>query len=172
VTVGGPIAAQQVESGLGEREVAVLSAFASVDMDHHAGAIDIGDFEMESFLKSQAAGVHGGEIGMVVGGLDVGKNASDFFDAQDSREATFILGSKDTEDVPTAVKHVLVEEADTAVADAHGLGGPSVDVFAVEEVVLEFLLGEQVGGFAIEPGKHADRACVGLLSPFPFPVEL
>jgi len=25
-------------------------------MDHHAGGVDIGDFEMESFVKPQAAG--------------------------------------------------------------------------------------------------------------------
>jgi hypothetical protein len=50
-------------------------------MDHHAGAIDIGDFEMESFVQSQAAGVDGGEVGIVVESFDVGKKASDFFNA-------------------------------------------------------------------------------------------
>ncbi len=81
MTVGDPIAAQQVESGLRESEVTILGALAAVDMDHHAGAIDIGDFEMESFVKSQAAGVYGGEIGIILGGFDVAKKASDFFDA-------------------------------------------------------------------------------------------
>ena len=47
-----------------------------------------------------------------------------------------------------------------------------IDVFAVEEVVLEFLLGDQVGGFAIELGEHANGAGVSLLSPFSFAVEL
>ena len=46
------------------------------------------------------------------------------------------------------------------------------NVFPVEEVFLEFLLGDQVGGFAIELGEHADRAGVGLLSPLSFAVEL
>jgi len=41
VTVGGPIAAEQVEEGWGERDVAILGAPAAVDMDHHAGGIDI-----------------------------------------------------------------------------------------------------------------------------------
>jgi hypothetical protein len=50
-------------------------------MDHHAGAIDMGDFEMESFVESEAAGVDGGEVGIVVESFDVGKQASDFFDA-------------------------------------------------------------------------------------------
>ena len=36
---------------------------------------------MESFVESQAAGVDGGEIGVVVEGFDVGQKASDFIDA-------------------------------------------------------------------------------------------
>jgi hypothetical protein len=60
-----------VESGVGQREIAVLGALAAVDMDHHAQAIDIGDFEMECFVKAQAAGVDGGEVDVVVEGFDV-----------------------------------------------------------------------------------------------------
>jgi hypothetical protein len=47
--------------------------------------------------------------------------------------------------VPIALKDFLVEEAYAAIADAHGLGGPVIDVFALEEVVLEFLLRDQIG---------------------------
>ena len=47
-----------------------------------------------------------------------------------------------------------------------------INVLAVEEIVLEFLLGDQIGGFPIELGEHADRAGVGLLSAFSFAVEL
>ena len=43
--------------------------------------VDIGDFEMEGFVKAQAAGVDGGEKDVVVEGFDVGQKASDFFDA-------------------------------------------------------------------------------------------
>jgi hypothetical protein len=55
------------------------------------------------------------------------------------------LGSEDTEDVPVALKDFLVEKAYPAITDAHGLGGPVIDVFAVEEVVLEFLLRTRSG---------------------------
>ena len=47
-----------------------------------------------------------------------------------------------------------------------------IDVLAMEEVVLELLLSDQIGGFGVELGQHADQAGVGLLSPFPFAVEL
>ena len=42
----------------------------------------------------------------------------------------------------------------------------------MEEIVLEFLFGDQVGGFAIELDEHANGAGVGLLSPFSLAVEL
>ena len=53
MAVGEPIAAQQLKSRLGQRDVAILGALAAVDMDHHALTIDIGDFEMESFVESR-----------------------------------------------------------------------------------------------------------------------
>ena len=81
VAVGHPIAAQQPQSGLRQRNVAILGALTAVDMDHHALTIDIGNFEMEAFVKTQTAGVHGGEIGVVVKGFDMGQKASNFIDA-------------------------------------------------------------------------------------------
>jgi hypothetical protein len=157
---------------LGERDVAILGALSAVDMDHHAAAVDIGDFEMESFVKPQSTGIDGGKIGVILEGFDLGKNASDFFNAENGRKVSLGLGSEDSEDVPIALEDVFIAEAYAAIADAHGIGRPVIDVFAVEEVVLEFLLGDQVGGFAIELGEHANGAGVGLLSPFPFAIEL
>ena len=81
MAVSRPIAAQQLKGRLRQSDVAILSALAAVDMDHHARAIDIGDFKMECFVKSQAAGVDGGEVGIVVESFDVGKKTSDFIDA-------------------------------------------------------------------------------------------
>jgi len=67
---------------------------------------------------------------------------------------------------------MLIEEANSAIADPHGIGGPVINVFALEEIVLELLLGDEIGGFAIELAEHANGAGVGLLSPFSFAVEL
>jgi hypothetical protein len=172
VTVGGPIASEQLESGKGERDVAILGPLATVDMDHHAGGIDIGDFEMETFVESQAAGIEGGKIGIILEGFDLGKNGSDFFTAENGRKSSFGLGTEDSENVPVSLEDVFEEEADAAIADAHGIGGPVIDVLSVEEIVLEFLLSDQIGGFAVELGEHADGAGVGLLSPFPLAIEL
>jgi hypothetical protein len=81
VAVGAPVLAQQMKSGLRQWDITVLGALAAVDMDHHALAVDIGDFEMAAFVKTQTAGVHGGQIDVVVEGFNVGQDTSDFFDA-------------------------------------------------------------------------------------------
>ena len=141
-------------------------------MDHHAVGIDIGDFEVETFMESQAAGIDGGKIGVILEGFDLGKNGSDFFDAENGRKASFGLGTKDSEDVPVSLEDVFEEEADAAIADAHGIGGPVINVLPVEEIVLEFLFRDQSGGFAVELAEHANGAGVGLLSPFSFSIEL
>src|SRR4030042_1504317 len=122
MTVGDPIAAEQMEGGLRERHVAIFGALPTVDMDHHAGGIDIGDFEVETFMESQAAGIDGGKIGVIRECFDLGKNGSDFFNAKNGRESSLILGSEDSEDVPVSLEDVFVEEADSAIADAHGIG--------------------------------------------------
>ena len=172
VTVGEPIAAEQTESGLGERDIAILGALSTVDMDHHAGAVDIGDFEVETFVESQAARIDGGEIGVILEGFDLRKNASDFFNAENGGKASLILGSEDSEDVPVSLEDVFVEEANAAIADAHRIGGPVISVLPLEEIVLEFLLGDLIGCFGVELAEHANGAGVGLLSPFPFAIEL
>jgi hypothetical protein len=127
---------------------------------------------METFMESQATGIDGGKVGVILKGLDLGKNASDFFNAENGRKASFGLGSEDSENVPISLEDVFVEEAYAAIGDAHGIGGPVINVLAVEEVVLEFLLGDQIGGFAVELGEHANGAGVGLLSSFPLAIEL
>jgi hypothetical protein len=172
MAVGEPMAAEQMEGGLGERHIAILGTLSTVDMDHHTVAINIGDFEVETFVKSEAAGVDGGKIDIIVEGFDLVQNTSDFFTAENRGESSFGLGSEDTEDMPVSLEDVLVEEANPAIADPHGIGGPVIDVLSVEEIVLKFLLGDQIGGFAVELAEHANGACVGLLSPFSLAVEL
>ena len=155
-----------MKSRLGQRDIAALGALAAMHVDHHELTVDIGDFEMEAFVKPQSAGIHGGKIDVVVKRFDVGQNASNFFDTQDSGQAVFVLGTQDGENVPVARQDIDVEKANAAVADAHGLGRPVIDVFTLEEVLLEFLFRNPIGCFGIELRKHAHRASVGLLGSF------
>ncbi len=172
MVVGPPIAAEQKEGRLREGHIAILGSLSTVDMDHQAVGVDIGDFEMETFVKSEAAGIDGGKIGVILEGLDLGQDTSDFLDAENGWESSFGLGSEDSEDMPVLLNDVLEKEANPAIADAHGIGGPVIPVLSVEEIVLEFLLGDQIGGFVVELTQHANGACIGLLSSFSFAIEL
>ena len=84
----------------------------------------------------------------------------------------FALGANERQGMPVALEDVLVEEPDTAVAEAHRSGGKSIDVCAVQEVVLEFGFGDQVWGCAVELGEQADLTDISLLGTFAFTTEL
>jgi hypothetical protein len=86
--------------------------------------------------------------------------------------AVFVLGAQDGEDAPIAFEDINIEKANAAVADAQGLGSPAVDVFALQEVLLEFGIGDEIGSFVVELTEQTDRAGVGFLSGFSFPIEL
>jgi hypothetical protein len=63
-----------MKRGQRQRDIAVFGTLAAVDVGHHyALAVDIGDFEVAAFIKTQTAGIHGGQINMVVEGFDVGQ---------------------------------------------------------------------------------------------------
>ena len=84
----------------------------------------------------------------------------------------FVLGAQDRENVPIAGQNIDIEKANAAVTDAHGLGRPAVDVFPVEEVLLQVGFRNQVRCFVVKLAEHTHRAGVGLLGWFSFPIEL
>jgi len=172
IAVGGPVLTEELQSGVRQRDIAILGSLSPMNVDHHALGVDVGYFQVLCLLEPEAAGVDSAEEGIVLGGVDAGKQWSDFLGAEDGREAVLGLGSEDAEDVPVPMEDVLVEELDAAIADAHCFGRPFTDVLAVEEVVLKFLFGDLLGALAVELGEHADGSGVSLLGAFPFAIEL
>ena len=84
----------------------------------------------------------------------------------------FGLRTQECEGVPVTLEDVLREEADTAGADAHGRWGEAIDVFAMQEVALELLCGEAVGGCVGELREQADFPDRGLLGTLALAAEL
>ena len=62
------------------------------------------------------------------------------------------LRAYEREGIPITLEDMVIEEAEAAVADAHGRGGEAMDVFAVQEVALKFLCRDAVGGLVVELG--------------------
>jgi hypothetical protein len=97
------------------------------------------------------------------GGLEETPN---FCNTENSRETGCALRAQEREGVPIALEDVLREAADAAGADTHGRWGEAIDVFAVQEGVLECWFGEQVRRFARELSQQASLTDISLLSPF------
>lgn len=49
MAVGFPLLAQEQQGALGQRDVAILIAFASPDVEEHALGIDVADLEIQTF---------------------------------------------------------------------------------------------------------------------------
>jgi len=96
----------------------------------------------------------------------------DLLHTEDSGETVGGVCAQERERVPIALEDVLGEEADTALADTHGRGGEAIDVFAVQEIALELLFGEQVGRFVVELSQQADFPDIRFLSPFALATEV
>ena len=123
-------------------------------------------------MQPESQAIEGGEVDLLVQGSGGVEETPDFLDAEDSGETVFGLGADEREGVPVTIEDVLEEELDATVADTHGSRSESVNIFPVQEVVLEFGLGDHVWGFVVELGEQTDFAARGFLSPFAFATEL
>src|SRR5215471_3969502 len=143
-----------------------------MDMDLKTLAIDVRDLQEESFMQPESQAVDGGEIDLVVQGRGGREESLDLLHTEDGRETVSGLRTKEREGVPIALEDVLREEADATGADAHGRGGQAIDVFAVQEIALQLLFGDAVGGCVVELGQQADFSDIGCLRPFAFAAEV
>jgi hypothetical protein len=172
VPMGFPVSAEPSEGICGEGNVPVCGALAAVDMDLEALAIDVGDLQGEGFREPESQALDGGEGDLVVQGCGRLEEPPDLLNTADGGETVCGLRAHERQGVPVACEDVLREEADATVADAHGRWGEAVDVFPVQEGVLQLLFGEQVGRCAIELSQQAYCADVGLLGALALAAEL
>ena len=69
----------------------------------------------------------------------------DLFNTEDGWETVCGLSANERQGVPVALEDVVIEEADATIADAHGCLSKAIDVFPVQEVVLQFLFRDASG---------------------------
>jgi hypothetical protein len=153
VSMGFPGGAEQGEGLGGQGDVAVFGALATMDMDLEALAIDVRDLEGEGCMEPESQAIDGGEVRLVVEGGGGREESLDLLHTEDGGEPVGGLHAEQREGVPVALEDVLVEEADAAVAEAHGRGGEAIDVFPVQEIALQLLFGDAVRGFVVELGQ-------------------
>jgi hypothetical protein len=61
-----------------------------VGVDQHSVLVDVRDFQIESFLKPQSAGIDGCQTGVIVKCLNLIEDAEHFFPTEDGRRFSFI----------------------------------------------------------------------------------
>ena len=170
--MGFPVGAEQCQGICGQGDVPVFGALAAVDMDLEALAIDVGDLQVQGFMEPESQAIDGGEVDLVVQGGGGREEPPDLLHTEDGGETVGGLRAQERERVPVALEDVLIEEANTAVADAHGRWGEAIDVFAVQEVALQLLFRDAVGGFVVELRQQADFPDIGFLRPFALATEV
>jgi hypothetical protein len=140
-------------------------------MDLEALAIDVGDLEEEGFLEPEAQAVDGGEVDLVVERGGGRQESPHFLHTEDRGEVVGGWRAQERQRGPVALEDVLIEEAGAAVAEAHRGWGEAIDIFAVQEVSLELLFRDAVGGFVVELSQEADFPEIGCLRPFALATE-
>jgi hypothetical protein len=143
-----------------------------MDMDVEALAGNVSDLEEEGFMEPQTQAIDGGQVDLVVERGGGGEQPLDLLHTADGGQPVGDLRTNEREGVPITLENMLIEEAEAAVAEAHGRRGEAVDIFAVEEVRLEFLFRDAVGRFVRELGQEADFADISLLGPFALATEV
>ena len=172
VPMGFPGGAEQRERIGGQGDVPVFGPLAAVDMDLEALAIKVGDLQEEGFLEPETQAVDGGEGDLGVHGGSRREEPPDLLHTEDSWKPVRSLRAQEREGVPVALEDVLGEEANTARADTHGGWGEAIDVFAVQDIALQRLFGDAVGGLVVELGQQVDCSDIGCLCPFAFATEV
>jgi hypothetical protein len=165
VARGFPGSAEQCQGRFGQGHLPVFGARAAADMDLETWAIDVGDLQEEGFVESESQARDGGEGDVGVQGGSGRQEARDLLHTAHGGETVRDLRAHERKGVPIAFEDVLREEAEAAIADTHGRGGEAVDVFPVQEIALQLLCGDAVGGCVGALGQQADVSDRGGLRP-------
>jgi len=167
-----PVGAQFCQRSLRQWHVTIFVTFAALDVDHHAAAVDVRDFQGTAFEQAQAAGVDRQQANTVAFEADAAQNAANFIAGENDRQALLAMRSDEFESGPLAAQGFLKEELDAAYRDGAGGALPFFDVLHVEEVVAQLFFGDLIRGIVVMLGELADRAQIQLLRAFGVAVKL
>src|SRR6266516_3237209 len=144
IAMGEPVAAEQGEGAHGQRDIAVLEALAATNLELHAGTVDPADLEVDALADAEAAGVDGGEAGIVGRLLEVVQNAPDLVDAEDDGQGLCGTGTKQVEAWPGALEGILEEELEGGDGDRRGGAGEAALLVEGEKELAKLLIGDQI----------------------------
>ena len=130
-----------------------------------AVAVDIGNLQGSAFGQSQPAGVDGGQADAMAEHVDAGEGSSDLTKAQDRGQGLDPLGLEETNGGPIPLESMLIEEFDSTEGNGTGHPGPAGDIGAVEEILPQFLIRDEIRGLVIVFSQFVNCPGIGFLGP-------
>jgi len=165
MTMGCPVGAQQREGVHGQGHVPVFGALAAVDLALETLAIKGGDLQVQGVMEPEAPAIDRGEGDGVVERGGGRQESPHVLHTEASGEVGGGVRAQERQRGPGALEDVLIKEAHTAGAETHGGWGEAIDVFAVQEGVLQRLFRDAVGGFGLELRQQPDFSDIRCLRP-------
>jgi len=153
IAMGAPVGAQQGQRVGRDRHKAVLGAFAQVDVEHHALAVDVGDLEGERLGQAQAAGIDGREEGIVVQGRDVARTEKTSSRERMQGRRRSRLALRNWKRCQSRCNTLTKKNLMPAWAMRRVAPEPAGNGLTVEEIVFEFGLGDLRRLLSIELGN-------------------
>jgi hypothetical protein len=127
---------------------------------------------MESFLKPESHGIDDGKEAVHGGFINQFEERMHFGHGENRWDFLFDLDTNELESLPISGACQSKELLEGLVGDVDGGGFPQLGLRDVEEVTPQILFGGRVGIGAEEFGELSEHADIGLLSAFPFAVNL
>jgi hypothetical protein len=169
---GLPGGTEQREGLGGQGDGPVFGALAPLDLALEARALKVGDLQEAGCMEPEAHARDGGAGDLRMEGSGRVQEPPDLLHPEDGGETVGGVRAQERERMPVALEAVWREEADAAVADAQGGGGEAVNVFPVEEGVLQGVCREAIGRLVVTLGQEADVPDRGCRSPFALAAQL
>jgi hypothetical protein len=151
MTMTLPLLAQEMEGASGQRDIAILVAFAFANVEEHSFRINVPDLQSQTFSQPQAARVNGGETNAMIEGGNKGDDAPDFIRRENDREFEPGIGAGQFQFVrPNAFKRFLPEDFDRADGLGAGLARDFLFGLKVDAILANLFGRDQVRGFIVE----------------------
>jgi hypothetical protein len=141
-----PELAQKQERALGQRDVTILIAFATPDVEEPAFGINVADLEAQPFAQTQATGVDRGQGNAMIQGGNGGEDAAGFGGGQDDRQFELGIGTDQFQFVrPNPFERLFPEQFEGADDLGGSLAGELLFGLEMDAILAELLGGDQVG---------------------------
>jgi hypothetical protein len=162
MTMRFPLIPQAQEGDFRQRDVAILIALATADVEEHAFGINVAYLEAEPFAQAQAAGVNEQQADLLIRRGDRGEQAADFGGGEHHWQFELGVGPDQFQFVgPDTFKGFFPEEFEGANDLGAGLAGDSLVRFEMDAVLAELLGGDQFGRLDVILTELTDTGQIG-----------